>query len=356
MQMSGKHIKLYEAGSSAESAFFLNEGTVYFYASTVDKYAITGKNLIIGSTEIIMKHLLGTDAMRVETAIADGSSAVKKIPVGKYLAGLGTYSFALNASMVLAKQVHLTGRILHKNMTAFEGDERKTREYATEYYLILYRLKQEYEKRRLPWIKALCEEFEDSLTYKKGEAYSRSAEPALIVTEASLSDKQVEFPRGSVICEEGAPGEEMFILQSGAVDIFVRGVRISTVDEPGTVIGESSLLLAEPRAATLKAKNNVVMTRIRKGDLKEVAEKQQDFFATIAMTLARRHYYIITRIEAVNRSMIEQAMDREASGEVGKRAILSQRAFKDLCTLRDRVEEVVREKKAEFLKDLLEKF
>jgi CRP-like cAMP-binding protein len=353
--MSENYIKLYDVTGAADSVYFLAEGSVYFYASNVDKYAITGRNLIIGSTEIIMKHLVGTDTGRIETAVADGRSAVKKISVDKFLAGLNTYSFALNASMVLAKQVLLTGQLLQKNLSDLEGDEKKMRDYSLAYHDILQRLRAEYDKRRLPWIKELTEEFGESLTGKKGEAYSRSLEPATMVTAAALSDREIEFQRGAVICEENAPGGEMYILQSGAIDVFLKGSRISTIDGRGTVIGESSLLLGEKRAATLTAKNRVILTRIRKEDLKDVAEMQEDFLASIATSLARRHFYNIARIENVNRSLAEQAIDREETG-VDKKSVLSHRAHKDLNALKARVEDVMREKKADFLNDLLEKF
>src|SRR4030042_7018286 len=151
-EMSENYIKLYTATGAVDSAFFLSEGSVYFYASNVDKYAISGKNLIIGSTEIIMKHLLNIDTDRIETAVAEGGSAVKKISADKFIAGLRTYSFALNASMVLAKQVFLTNQILHKNMTELNGEEKKIRDNAVAYYNILARMQQEYEKRRIPWL------------------------------------------------------------------------------------------------------------------------------------------------------------------------------------------------------------
>ena len=57
--MGGNYIKLYAASEPADSVFLLAEGSVYFYLSNVDKYAISGKNLIIGSTEIILTRLLG---------------------------------------------------------------------------------------------------------------------------------------------------------------------------------------------------------------------------------------------------------------------------------------------------------
>jgi CRP-like cAMP-binding protein len=353
--MSESYIKLYAASTPADSAYLLDEGTVYFYASNADKYAISGKNLIIGSTEIIMKRMLGIDTDRVETAVAGAGSAVKKIPVDKFLAGLNTYSFALNASMVLAKQVYLTGEILLKNMSTLEGDDKKIRDIAVAYYTILTRLRQEYDKRRLPWIKGLIEEFADNLTYKKGEAYCKSAEPVRMSSSEQLSDRDVEFQRGSVICEENSPGSEMYILRSGSVDIMLKGVRISTIDEPGTVIGESSLLLGQNRAATMVAKNTVIMTRIRKDDLKEVAEKQDDFLASIAATLAKRHYYNLARIEHVNKSLAEQSIDREIAGG-DKHAVLIRRASHDLNQLKDKVEETVREKKADFFQDLVSTF
>ncbi len=354
--MSESHIKLYAAVMPADSVYFLDEGSVYFYASNADKYAISGKNLIIGSTEIIMSRLLGIDTDRLETAVAAAGSSVKKIPVEKFLAGLNTYSFALNASMVLAKQVYLTGEILQKNMKLLEGDEKKIRDIAVSYYTIVNRLRQEYDKRRIPWIKSLAEDFEATLTYKKGEALCKSIEPVRMASSSQLSDKDVEFQRGAIICEESTPGTEMYILRSGALDVIVKGVRISTIDEPGTIIGESSLLLGQTRAATMIAKNTVIVTRIRKEDLKEVAEKQGDFLAGIASTLAKRHYYNLTRIEHVNKMLAEQSIDREIAGVGDKSVFIIKRASHDLNLLKEKIEDTVREKKADFFQDLLSTF
>jgi CRP-like cAMP-binding protein len=352
--MSGNYIKLYAVTGAVDSAYFLSEGSVYFYASNVDKYAISGNNLIIGSTEIIMKHLHGVDTDRIETAVAEGGSAVKKIPADKFIAGLHTYSFAMNASMVLAKQVFLTNQILHKNMTELDGEEKKIRDNTVAYYNILARIQQENEKRRIPWLKELIGEFVNSLTYRKGEAYCKSSEPTKMGTVVAISDRDVEYERGAVICEEDTPGSEMYILRSGAIDVFVKGVCISTVDEPGMVVGETSLLLGTDRTATLKAKNRAVITKITRDDLKEVMEEQPDFLSGIAMALAKRHYFNVDRINSVNNSIIGQALDREMMGG-DKKAALSKRAQKDLQALKDRLDEAAREKKSDFLRELIEK-
>ena len=352
--MSETYINLYSSSSQPECAFLLEEGAVYFYVTTVDKYAITGKNLIVGATEVIMKHISGTEVARIETAVANGSSSLKRIPAATFISGMDTFSFALNVCMVLAKQVVLTNHIIQKNMAELEGDEKKIKEYSMAYFGIIERLRREYEKRKLPWLRELVQEFESSLTYKKGEAYRRTVEPAHITVGSALSEKDVEFQRGSVICEEGTPGEEMFILKSGSIDVMVRGQRVATIDEPGAVIGETALLLGEKRNATLKAKNTVIVTRIRKDDLREAAEVQSNFMIDVAATLSKRHYYNTVKITSVSKSLVERELEEKKNN--GKTSLLSQRAYRDLSLLKSKVEDIARSKKADFLDDLLNGF
>jgi CRP-like cAMP-binding protein len=352
--MTGNYIKLYAASSPAESAFFLSEGSVLFYVSNTDKYAISGKNLIVGATEILMNTLNGGKVMRIETAVADPSSVIKKVPADKFMDGLNSYSFALNASMVLAKQVTLTNQIIQKNLSLHKEDENKMREYAVAFFLIVDRLQKEYEKRKLPWLKELIQEFLDTLTFKKGEAYHKSAEPIKLQGAASISDRDEEFKKDTVICQENTIGNEMFILKSGNLDVFVKGNKVATIDEPGTVIGETALLLGEMRNATLKAKNTVIVTRISKADLSEVSRKQTDFLPSIAKTLAKRHYYNVSKIDSINKSIAEHNIDREILGK--KQAPQAERTLRDLNKLKQTIEDATRGKDADFLRDMTETF
>ena len=91
----------------------------------MDKYAIKGQNLIVGSTELIMNRLLNQNTLRIETAIASKDSSVKKIPAEKFISGMENFSFLINASIVLAKQVLLTNKIINKNMDTL-GRKRET--------------------------------------------------------------------------------------------------------------------------------------------------------------------------------------------------------------------------------------
>jgi hypothetical protein len=350
----GEYIRLYDLNAKCDSAFFLEDGRVMFYVSNTDKYVIHGKNLIIGSSEIIMTHMLNTPTARIEAAITDGSSRVKKMTAEKFLEGMNNFSFSLNVSIVLARHVMLTNNIIAKNMTGFSEGEMKTKEYSIEYYTILERIKQEYNKRMLPWLKVLIQEYESSLTFKRGEAFYKSAEPVQMTPSTALSDRDVEYPRGSVICEEQTAGSEMYILRTGSLDVLINGNKVATIDGSGTVIGEMALLLGEKRSATLKAKNNVVITRIRKEDLKEVVQRQKDFLITIARSLAKRHYYNIIKIGSINKTIMDQMVDKEMGEE--KKASPTQKTLQELRRLKMSVEEAFKSKKADFIKDLVSSF
>jgi len=353
--MERNYIKLYGDSADPDSAFFLTEGSVYFYLSDSDKYAVTGRNLIVGATEVIMKHIAGLDARRIESAVTKDCEAIRKISVDKFMAGMDNYSFILNVSLVLAKQVQLTNQIITKTFKQLAGDEAKSRELSMEYFRIVDRLKTEYAKRKMPWINDLVKKYEPSLTFKRGEAYVRSAEPTRITETTNLSDQLTEYPRGSIICEENTVGEEMFILQTGVIEVLIGGNKVATIEEPGTVTGEMALLLGEPRTATLKAVNGVVLTKIRKEDLKSVAEKQGEVLKGISLALARRHYYNAVKIDTLNRSLVEQRMDASESKEAKSAAALAKTA-KELTALKDEVEEVARARKADFLDDLTGSF
>ncbi len=350
--MSEEFIKLYTVNSEPDCAYFLSSGSIYMYASNMDKYAIKGNNLIIGSTELIMNHLLDQKTPRIETAIASKDASVKKISIEKFIAGMETFSFLINSSIVLAKQVLLTNKIINKNIESLEGKEKQMRELSIKYYKAVFKINQEYEKRKLPWLNDLVKKYFTSLNYKRGEAFCRSQDSITIESSSQLSDKMIEYPRGSIICEENTAGEEMYILQTGSIDVEIGGNRVATIDKQGTVIGEMALLLNEKRTATLKAKNNTVITVIKKKELKEVCEKQSDLLKNVTYSLAQKHYYNIIKISTVNKSLIDQHLNNDG----GEDKTLSQveRLKSDLGKLKNDVSETIYKKDAEFLKPVLD--
>ena len=345
-------IRLYAVNSTPDAAYLLSSGSIYIYASNIDKYAIKGQNLIIGSTELIMNNFLNQTTQRLETAVAQKDSSVKKISVEKFISGMENFSFQLNASIVLAKQVLLTNKIINKNIDALEGKEKQLREMSVKYYKAVSMLAAEYEKRKLPWINDILKKHNSSLNYKRGEAFFKSQESITIEASNRLSDRMIEYPRGSVICEENTAGEEMYILQAGAIDVEIGGNKVATIDKKGTVIGEMALLLNEKRTATLRAKNNIVITLIKKSELKDVCEKQSDLLKSITCSLAQKHYFNIIKLTSVNKSLINQHLDNENSED---RTISNVERLKtDMGKLKNDLSDIAYKKDAEFLKPVID--
>jgi len=350
--MSQNFIKLYSAESEPDCAYFLSDGAVYYYASSADKYAIKGKNLIVGSTELIMSNILSRKTNRMETAVALRDSEIKKISAEKFVSSMSSFSFLINASIVLARQVLLTNNIINKNIGILEGKDKELREFSVRYYRAVTGLCGEYDKRKLPWLNDILKKHINSLSFKRGEAFFKSQESLTIESAEQLSDRMVEFPRGSVICEENTSGGEMYILQTGTIDVEIGGNKVATIDKPGTVFGEMALLLNEKRTATLRAKNNAVLTVIKKAELKEVYEKQNDIVRNVTISLAQKHYYNLIKISAVNKSLAEQTFGDDPDNE--KKTGQVEKIKIDLSKLRSELSDAVFKKKADFLQPLID--
>ena len=337
-----------------DHAFLLEEGKVFFYLNNTDKYMITGKSLIVGATELIMKYISGEKIEREETAITTSSSKLKNIPIEKFKEGLKSFSFLMNTSSVLAKQVKLTNNIINQSIAQLEGDEQKLKEISIEYFMILDRISREYQKRKIPWLMTILNEGKLNLCYKRGEAYYKSTIPTKLHEGVQLSARMVEYPVGSILCEQDSDGTEMYVLQSGIIDVHVDKNRIASISEPGTITGEMALLLGEKRTATLVAKNNVVINKISKEDLKNISARDLSLMQTILETLARRHYYNIVKIEDMTEKIAMRTL--QGTGQEDKLELRLEQTLDNLHELQNKVSKFCREKKQDFLDDLIRGF
>ncbi len=64
-----------------------------------------------------------------------------------------------------------------------------------------------------------------------------------------------EFQASSTIFVEGAPGNVMYVVLEGEVELLVRS-QVLEVAGPGDIVGEMALIDAKPRSATARAKSD----------------------------------------------------------------------------------------------------
>ena len=69
---------------------------------------------------------------------------------------------------------------------------------------------------------------------------------------ASTSQER-RIEAGEVLFRQGDSSDCLFILLEGVLVVIEDGVRIATINEPGSYVGELSLLLKEPRMAEVRA-------------------------------------------------------------------------------------------------------
>jgi CRP-like cAMP-binding protein len=100
------------------------------------------------------------------------------------------------------------------------------------------------------------------------QLFSKEADPVLL-------------PQGAVLFSEGEPGNEMFVLLEGSIEICVAGNVVETAI-PGALLGEMALIDNSPRTATAVA---TAPSRLAKVDLRRFhfLVQQNPFFATHVM-------------------------------------------------------------------------
>jgi CRP/FNR family cyclic AMP-dependent transcriptional regulator len=128
----------------------------------------------------------------------------------------------------------------------------------------------------------------------------------------------VKFDEGAVIFNVGDPGDRMYVVTSGDVQL---SVKTKTGEEmflerpgPGEFFGEISLLDEGPRTATARAKSAVVAIEIDRGDLDELFRlapaAAMDLLAATGRRL--RHNAMIIRNAATRNANEEIADNRSA--------------------------------------------
>src|SRR5579864_8152671 len=83
------------------------------------------------------------------------------------------------------------------------------------------------------------------------------------------------FPAGSTVIAEGDALHEIYIIQSGAVEVVIAdqrgGEHLVNRLGPGATLGEMSLFTGQPTSATVRASVDLVVSVLREEDFARVA-------------------------------------------------------------------------------------
>lgn len=115
--------------------------------------------------------------------------------------------------------------------------------------------------------------------------------------------RTLSIPAGETVCSEGQPGDDLYIVEKGEVEVLRGGEEVSRLG-PGEIVGEMAVVTGAPRAATVKAASPVSLLAVRKKDYDEL-------LAQLPEIRRRIHDLVVARSgELAARSLVDE---REAT-------------------------------------------
>lgn len=92
---------------------------------------------------------------------------------------------------------------------------------------------------------------------------------------------------GAVLFDEETPGDIMYVILEGEVDIFANGVLVETLG-PGDLLGEMALIDSKPRSASALTRGECRIAPVSEERFLEMVQGTPEFALHVMRTLADR--------------------------------------------------------------------
>lgn len=96
-----------------------------------------------------------------------------------------------------------------------------------------------------------------------------------------------DYVAGQIIFKEGEPGDKMYVISEGEVDILIGHDAIETA-RPGTTLGEIALIDQSPRSATALARTDCKLVPIDARRFQFLVQQTPFFALTVMKIMADR--------------------------------------------------------------------
>jgi glucose-6-phosphate 1-dehydrogenase len=138
----------------------------------------------------------------------------------------------------------------------------------------------------------------------------------VFLKDLALTLRAVVHAAGEWIVRQGEVGSDMYFLALGEVEVLDGDVLIATLGE-GDFFGELSLLLSEPRAASVRAKTACNLFVLSKPDLLRVLRDHPDFAHAILEAGARRYQRKIDPAQCFDPLLAQHVRREQAAAAPG---------------------------------------
>jgi len=132
---------------------------------------------------------------------------------------------------------------------------------------------------------------------------------------------------GDVAIEQGVRSDEMFVLVEGDVEVLRDGRVVAVLSEPGSVVGEMSVLLDTPYSATVRARTPARVRVVASGS--ELLGSNAAVVREVAAILARRLHLVTTYLADLKRQYGDSALGLSMVDDVLSELVSAQGSVSD---------------------------
>ena len=108
------------------------------------------------------------------------------------------------------------------------------------------------------------------------------------------AEDRMIFAAGQIIFREGEPGDVMYAVLEGEVEIVVQGQVIDTTG-PGGIVGEMALIDAGPRSATVKAATPCTLVPVSQRRFTFLVQQTPFFALQVMRIMAERQRRLLAQ-------------------------------------------------------------
>jgi len=107
------------------------------------------------------------------------------------------------------------------------------------------------------------------------------------LNEVAKRAEEVAVPAGTMLAQEGRPGEQAFVIIEGSAAVRRNYRKVATLG-PGEVFGEMSLIEGVPQSLTVQTLEDSRLLMINRADFHHLVQNVPGFASKLLVSLSRR--------------------------------------------------------------------